>query len=492
MCVLFAAIGGLSAWWLLGRPATGIDDADIFFVYARHFSEGHGFVYNIGGERVEGFTSLLWTLLCSVFFRVTSAVELPLLLFNLTLVTLTIWFCVRQVKRPLLLIGLLASAPAWFIWSQVTLMETGLWGLLLTAAVLCVLARRSGWLALVLSLLVITRPESLLWGSWLLVLFGAVRWIEEGHRAAFKAVMLPLSAFAITVAGLFIFRLSYFGYPFPNTYYAKVSPNLFYNLRVGVLYFFRFLTSNPTVFLVLVFWFWALFSAIRRRSLCERSSLLALCLLPGIGIPVLVGGDHFDGFRFYQPVWPLLCLLAVDQCPSWEERMKPRLRYLMPGTLLVLVLFGWFFFPFGPGMKNEFTIAQTGRDTGETLSSMFRDEAQYPTVACITAGGVKYAYPGRVLDLMGLNATVLAHAPGPRTGVKNHAAFNRDVFYEWYPDIVLCGGSPEFDERVLKGLPREERFKQRYIKLTLVRNGHQMSAYYAHRFLERLQESADK
>jgi arabinofuranosyltransferase len=214
-------------------------------------------------------------------------------------------------------------------------------------------------------------------------------------------------------------------------------------------------------------------------------------LLPGIGIPVLVGGDHFDGFRFYQPVWPLLCLLAADQWSVWVERMVPLFRRSIQWAVPVLVLCGWIFFPFRPGMKNEFFIAQAGRDKGEALARMFRDMDHYPTVASITAGGIKYSYPGTVLDLMGLNATQMAHAPGPRTGVKNHAAFNHDVFYAWNPDIVLCGGSAEFDAQVLKGLPDEEHFRQLYIKLTLERGGYEVPAYYSHRFLEQLQEPLD-
>jgi len=46
-------------------PLTGIDDANIFFTYARNIAAGEGLVYNAGGERVEGFTSLLYTLVCA-------------------------------------------------------------------------------------------------------------------------------------------------------------------------------------------------------------------------------------------------------------------------------------------------------------------------------------------------------------------------------------------------------------------------------------------
>ena len=41
------------------------DDAFVSFRYADHLAHGQGLVWNIG-ERVEGFTNLLWTLLLAV------------------------------------------------------------------------------------------------------------------------------------------------------------------------------------------------------------------------------------------------------------------------------------------------------------------------------------------------------------------------------------------------------------------------------------------
>ncbi|MGB7063098.1 MAG: hypothetical protein WBF13_12190, partial [Candidatus Zixiibacteriota bacterium] len=41
------------------------DDAFISFRYAKNFVEGHGLVYNIG-EKVEGYSNFLWTLLLSL------------------------------------------------------------------------------------------------------------------------------------------------------------------------------------------------------------------------------------------------------------------------------------------------------------------------------------------------------------------------------------------------------------------------------------------
>src|SRR5262249_29574096 len=39
-----------------------LDDAYISFRYAQHLATGHGLVFNIGGERVEGYTNWLWVL----------------------------------------------------------------------------------------------------------------------------------------------------------------------------------------------------------------------------------------------------------------------------------------------------------------------------------------------------------------------------------------------------------------------------------------------
>ena len=59
--------------WFASRsfnhPTIGIDDANIFFTYAENLVAGHGLVYNAGGEKVEGFTSLLWVFISAGLFK---------------------------------------------------------------------------------------------------------------------------------------------------------------------------------------------------------------------------------------------------------------------------------------------------------------------------------------------------------------------------------------------------------------------------------------
>jgi hypothetical protein len=485
--LLTVLAGSLLVWWLLGRPATGIDDADIFLVYARHFADGHGFVYNMGGERVEGFTSLLWVLICAALFRVTDQIEVALYLVNVLIGTATVWICLRRVRRPVVFLLVLAAVPAWFAWCQVTLMESGLWCALLTLSVLAVVDRRIGRLSLILPLLVIARPESMLWGCWLILMLGVRVGSSDGWRRGLRVSIVPALTFFTALLGLVAFRMAYFGYPVPNTYYAKVSPNLGANLQNGAGYLFEYLSLNPAVLLLAVAAGWILIQSMVKRTAGQQSSaVIALCLLPGIFIPVLVGGDHFGGSRFYQPIWPLLCLLVVEAWPEQKSRIAPKRAY---AVLLILLVCGWGLFPFTSRLAHEFRIAREGRATGQALSVMFGDLEAWPSVAVITAGGNKFTYPGPVYDLMGLNSTAMAHAPGERSGFKNHTAFNHDLFYTWNPDILLCGDSAEFDEWVLKGLPGEARFHQQYIKVTLQRNENNVTAYYSHLFMKKLHKS---
>ena len=78
LLVLLLVLVGSAAWlaqFLSSTPLVGYDDANIFLVYARNIAGGHGFVYNVGGERVEGFTSPAWVLLCAAAMKITTRPE---------------------------------------------------------------------------------------------------------------------------------------------------------------------------------------------------------------------------------------------------------------------------------------------------------------------------------------------------------------------------------------------------------------------------------
>jgi arabinofuranosyltransferase len=462
LCLALVLVGSGVVWSMMGRPHTGIDDADIFLVYARHLVDGHGFVYNIGGERVEGFTSLLWTLLSAGWFLLAEGVELPLFMMNVVFAATAAWLCLKRARSVGIYLLMLASAPAWFAWSVNTLMESGLWCLLITWMILSMIEGRKGAFTVSMAFMLVTRPEAMLWCGWALLLWGV--------RYGWRAFILPFCSYLLVLTGLIGFRMAYFGAPVPNTYYAKVSGNLLENLEAGLRYFRGFIRSHPLAIIGVV----AVISSLirgwkaRQNRLSDRT-ILALLLLPGLGIPIVVGGDHFGSFRFYQPLWPLLMLLVVWWSQGWMAQRRS-----VWVALVIMALFSWTLFPYRCALQHEFRIAREGREHGAVLMELFGSKEPLPRIAVITAGGIKRSYPGTVLDLMGLNSVEMARAEGQQAGgVKNHAAFKASVFWDWRPDMVVCGDSEEFDNRVLRGLYTNESFLATYELRTL--NGEKAS-----------------
>ena len=118
-------------------------------------------------------------------------------------------------------------------------MDNALWSTLLTLlTVLTCLGdarsrRRSAGVALLTGLLVLTRPEAVVWAPLFIAILTIRAWLRATAREALAVAALPLAAFALTLGGLTAFRLAYFGYPLPNTFYAKMSPALGYSLAPG-------------------------------------------------------------------------------------------------------------------------------------------------------------------------------------------------------------------------------------------------------------------
>lgn len=128
-------------------------------------------------------------------------------------------------------------------------------------------------------------------------------------------------------------------------------------------------------------------------------------------------------------------------------------------------------------MSDEFDIAEEGREQGEFIHQMFSSLPGLPSIGAIRAGGLKYTYPGEVIDLMGINNVLMAHNGGRRVGEKNHAAFEKRTFYQLLPDLVsaeiVSNRDWEYSETelrkswdntvALKGLYNDEAFLDLYV-----------------------------
>jgi hypothetical protein len=211
-----------------------IEDAGISFAYARNFIRGHGLVPYIGGERVEGFSNPLWTLLVALFYAIgidgwISAKVLGAVLGIATLPL--VWLLARRAlgdsttARGAALVGpaLLAASPQFVVWNTSGL-ENSLFCFLLAAGLYRLsteaqAAEQRPLSALLFFLLATTRPEGAMYGvvAWVAVLVVAIR------DRRWKRLLVWSLLFAVPVALAEAARIAYFAWPLPNTYYAKLG-----------------------------------------------------------------------------------------------------------------------------------------------------------------------------------------------------------------------------------------------------------------------------
>lgn len=512
----------------LEKPATGIDDGCIFLTYAKHVSQGEGFVFNTGGEKVEGFTSLLWVLICALFYKIFAAPEIPLIIFLLLLSAASLTLVYNELKKTVdaenksfserwlfltFVLFIICIGAAWFTWSVLTLMENGIWNFLFLCSTMLILKLyRTGNLStlqksvLVSSsaLLLLTRPEALMWCTLFTIAIGFSAWQNRrsfGFTFLFAAVQL-ITAFVLTQ-----FRTSYFGYPLPNTYYAKVSHNRWYNLREGAEYLISFLTGFNFLisFLFVLLCVALVFVVTKGRSSSptpdtQRKNIpsffiAGLFVLAGLAVPMLTGGDHFGSYRFYQGMLPLF-FWALPAF-FWLRNKQLLSSWMGVGNVWMLVAVGAGLLFGGKTLINlkiannttqlgfEFYLAKDGRQLGDMLNTMFAEKK--PSAGVIVVGGFSLHYKGETIDLMGLNNVAMGHSKGERIGIKNHAAFNKEVFYQLNPDLLMprpVADSLEaksiargvlqlynFDNMALKNIFNDSVFQQRFQPVYLERNG---------------------
>ncbi len=442
-------------------PTIGFDDANITMSYAENIAAGHGYVYNIGGERVEGSTSPLWTVINTLGFLLPISPEVFLAGLGLLIAIAIIWvstqigdifFRTAGVEgfpvAIVITVGFL-SLPSLFGWVVWSLMDFGLWLLLITTAFWLTMRLLSGEegrrislaLATVAALMSVTRPEGISAALGFAVLLGIIGPASESRRRHTGTIALVAVLTGLTFALVAWLRFTYFGDIFPNTFYSKVSTDGTARLKQGVGYAFNFLKSpfNLTVIILAVLapvLVWR--DSFNWRALLPLWVATMLCCAGGSALYVILGGDHFGSFRFFLFLFPLLFpLAALTLALVWRRMTAMGLRHpALPRTAaLALIAVTWGVFSVEKGdYVREFRIAEEGREIGRRLN----DYPGRPSVGIIAAGGVAMTYDGHLYDLLGLNWVEMARADRQKVASYiNHGGFSREVFYANLPDIVL-------------------------------------------------------
>ena len=254
-------LGAFLLRWAYPGSRIGVDDANIFFSYAQNLANGNGATYSAAFERVEGYTSTLWMLLCSLSFFVGANEAGIFVLCNL-LTAACATMCVIIISDyssrlslnasfySLLFLSMIVASPSYLLWMTISLMDTALWGCILMGMLFVVVYaprgeyRASFWIlgSIPFILSPLARPEATVITPVFLILL----WLnlKKNNISPLKPVLYISLLFSLSLLLLTIFRLTYFGYPLPSTYYAKVSPSILHNIQTGYSYALDFLKSN--------------------------------------------------------------------------------------------------------------------------------------------------------------------------------------------------------------------------------------------------------
>ncbi|MDE2977397.1 MAG: hypothetical protein OXU63_07740 [Acidobacteriota bacterium] len=378
--LLGGSVAALPLLTLLFLPIRTIDDAFITFRYARNLAQGNGLVFNLG-ERVEGITSLSWTLLLAGVEALRLPVEPAAFLLGVT-------FALLALREAYLLGRGLGASPAacltavalvavhgrfWLVAANG--LEGGLFAFLAALVTRKTVDRADPRLiGLLLGLLFMTRPESLLVlpvallyealgghvsarsgpgtrveltartvPSWRLEkLCGRLRRRPAGTPAhpvgdQFPARQRSLTAasttsgrrsIAIAVAALAVafavtvWRLAWYGAPLPNSVTAKSvlaeGPDaLLANLAAGLSYTVRFEIAHLPLILGAAF----------ALVLAPKAKALWFCLLVvAAELPAVLmnGGDWMPHYRLLTVFAPVLAApLAVCLSSAFEDWDTP-------------------------------------------------------------------------------------------------------------------------------------------------------------------------
>lgn len=503
----------------------GIDDADIFFTYASNLANGKGLIYSPGIPRVEGYTSTLWMILSFLGFKLGFSENivwvLSLLLFILTTL---IAFCILEIslhrsiwfQAKILYIFIISSSFGYASWMLLPLMDVTVWGFLLMAVMYLLISpgpqRNLALGFLVFFLLPLARPESML---LIPVMFLSI--IIVNKKWLTKTLGLYFLVFVISTGFLTIFRYFYFGFPFPNTYYAKVSDSLFLSLASGVKYSFNFVQSSLfnliALLLSLIYITWILhqkfmsnkhkFEQTNMPPINKSLTLSALFILNFMLVTSLVGGDHFGLFRKLQPIWPFMVLiitLCIFEFRKNLAQIDHSLLVILASVLLVISEIlssvsntSWTATAIQgrSPITKEFEIAEDGRITGERLNNIFEELEFKPTVGTITAGGIARTYAGTIYDLMGLNNSEMAHGSIDREGFRNHAIFDKAIFLSWTVDLILASPESWGMDVALKGLASDNQFASKYKYGCIESKTNQISecAYFRDKFISEIDQN---
>ncbi|MBR4575409.1 MAG: hypothetical protein IKO16_10895 [Lachnospiraceae bacterium] len=302
--LIFIAVITLLAWQS--------DDSYHAYIMAKNLVDGNGFVYNIG-QRATASTCPFFTLVVAAgYFVIRDMFFVSLLIniiFSAAACRMVIWrFCRTKLQIAFALLVLIGSKS--FVSYTTSGLENSMLFFLGTLF-LCIYfehehydAKNMFSIAVLTALIAGTRMDAvLIFAPMALYVFLLKR--ETSFGKAVGLGFAGLSPFILWE----LFATFYYGFPFPNTAYAKLGTDIAmrdYLIR-GIRYYINALLCDPILLVIMLF---AVLAAIAVRKSQYGFCVAGICLY---GVYLLyIGGDFMMGRHFTLPyLISLICYLDI-------------------------------------------------------------------------------------------------------------------------------------------------------------------------------------
>ena len=307
------------------------DDAFITFRSVDNFIQGYGPVWNVA-ERVQTFTHPLWFLLLSLFNFITGELYYTSIFLSWG-VSLAVFYVLwrwrgENQSAAVLALGVLAFSKSYVEYSSSGL-ENSLSHFLIVVFFFYYLYGSKNfysifWLSLLSGLEMLTRMD-------LFLLFCFPLSVFLYKNRSWKNTFLSLAGF-IPVILWELFSLFYYGFPFPNTAYAKMictGVDHWALIKQGIHYFQNSFYQDPLTLSAIIA------GLLTPLLLCQRHLYpFILGILSYLIYIVYVGGDFMSGRFLTVP----LCasVLLITQIPLESFRFNGM------GIILLIILLGVF------------------------------------------------------------------------------------------------------------------------------------------------------
>jgi len=300
--IVFVVILVSSAW--VG------DDAYITLRTIDNWIKGNGLTWNTA-ERVAAYTHPLWMLLLSVFYAVTRDAFYTTCFISIAVTFATILMLVFRIASSrtaaILVVASLTLSKSFIDYSTSGLENPLTHFLIVTWFVIYLSGHPSPkklfLLSLVAAFLLLNRMDAAL------IILPPMALAVFDHRLVlnkhpFKGIM-AFAAGCLPIILWLLFSTFYYGFPLPNTYYAKLNTGIPQSdlVRSGMLYLLQSARLDPLAPALIAF---TLVTTIRERRRLNVAIVLAILLY--LLYVVRIGGDFMAG-RFLTA--PYLCALII-------------------------------------------------------------------------------------------------------------------------------------------------------------------------------------